>query len=579
MGKSMDSQNQAAIARDEVLEALRRVFADPAFARSPQLRRLLDYLVQHALDGDQSLKEYTIAVDALGRPTSFDPEHDASVRVQAGRLRRALNRYYAANGRDDPVRIVLPFGSYVTGCERQRPACVESPPSMPRWWRSRTLVLAVTAVLALGGLFVPILRTVWGERSEPLRLASLPPTASDGLPTILIRPFEGSGADIDVPVMTTLPQRLAAAFARFETINAVHITRPQSGEAVAARDVDVTHEIEGERVYALSTVVTQRQENLRLLFYLTDQSSGTVAWTQEFEIPPDSDADAQQERIVRQLAKALVHPFGVIASRERAHQLRTGTGDPRYRCLLEAREAMRDALNVAYASARACLEKTIERDPHHAIAHAYLAMILNRIHQFGWPPEPGILDRALALAHRAVQADPASAEAHFALFVTRFNMGDFAAADRAMAQAHALNDDDLVMRSIYGGRLITRGRIDDGMAILQEVESEFPARSCMHGLYFFLGHYLRGQMSSARRRVQELTCPTHPYALVAKALLAVDAGELDEARAVLASIPALLPGWAVDPRATLMRSFPDSAIVDKVLRDLATAGPAAGDSN
>jgi hypothetical protein len=115
------------------------------------------------------------------------------------------------------------------------------------------------------------------------------------------------------------------------------------------------------------------------------------------------------------------------------------------------------------------------------------------------------------------------------------------------------------------------------MAILREVEFAYSTRSCTHGLYFFLGHYLRGQMNEARRRVQELTCPAHPYALVARALLAVDAGDLDEAREAIASIPALLPGWAVDPRATLMRSFPDQAIVDKILRDLATAGPKAGD--
>jgi tetratricopeptide (TPR) repeat protein len=573
----MDSHVRTGIGRDEVLDGLRRVLADAAFARAPQLRRLLDYLVQHALDGDQPLKEYTIAVDALGRPATFDPDNDASVRVQAGRLRRALDRYYAAAGRDDPVRIVLPIGSYMVAYERQRPALSAPLPPTPPWWRSRTLTISVTAGLAVGAFFIPALSTIRGERPAPPRIAVAQPTASNGLPTIQVRPFEGPGVDIDVPVMFALPQRLAAAFARFETVNIVHITRPQSGEAAATRDAEIVREAEGERVYALSSVVTQRQEDLRLLFYLTDQSSGTVVWTQEFEIPLNGDADAQQERIVRRLAKTLVQPFGVIASRERAHHVRTGTGDPRYRCLLEAMETMRDAVNETYADARACLEKTIESDPRHALAHAYLAMVLNRIHQFGWPPEPGILERALALAQRGAQIDPASAQAHFALFVTRFNMGEFAAADRAMAQARALNADDLVMRSTYGGRLLTRGRIDDGMAILKEVEFAYPARSCMHGLYFFLGHYLRGQMSSARRRVQELTCPAHPYALVARALLAVDGRELDEARAVLASIPALLPGWAVDPRATLARSFPDRAIVDRILRDLAAASPAAGD--
>ena len=54
---------------------------------------------------------------------------DPIVRVEAMRLRRALNRYYANGGRQDPVQIDLPLGSYVPGfaardrrCRPARPA-------------------------------------------------------------------------------------------------------------------------------------------------------------------------------------------------------------------------------------------------------------------------------------------------------------------------------------------------------------------------------------------------------------------------------------------------------------------------
>ena len=59
------------------------------------------------------IKGYTIGVHALGRGESFDPQTDPIVRVEAGRLRRALARYYAGAGSTDPLVIELPRGGYV----------------------------------------------------------------------------------------------------------------------------------------------------------------------------------------------------------------------------------------------------------------------------------------------------------------------------------------------------------------------------------------------------------------------------------------------------------------------------------
>ena len=43
----------------------------------------------------------------------FDPQVDPIVRVEAGRLRRALEHYYLTAGKNDPVRIEIPKGGYV----------------------------------------------------------------------------------------------------------------------------------------------------------------------------------------------------------------------------------------------------------------------------------------------------------------------------------------------------------------------------------------------------------------------------------------------------------------------------------
>ena len=120
----------------EVSAALDRILASPEFVRSRRLADFLSYVVESALEegGAVAPKGYTIGVEALGRPPTFDSDRDAGVRVTATRLRVALARYYAGEGRGDPIVIELPRGSYLPAISRARPAGL---PAM--WWRLRAL--------------------------------------------------------------------------------------------------------------------------------------------------------------------------------------------------------------------------------------------------------------------------------------------------------------------------------------------------------------------------------------------------------------------------------------------------------
>jgi hypothetical protein len=107
----------------EIRAALQRVTRSEAFRNTPQLVSFLTFVVERSLAGEaQEIKGYTIATQALGRPAHFDPQSDPIVRVEAGRLRRALDFYYAGAGQHDPVRIRVPRGSYVPRFERAEAA-------------------------------------------------------------------------------------------------------------------------------------------------------------------------------------------------------------------------------------------------------------------------------------------------------------------------------------------------------------------------------------------------------------------------------------------------------------------------
>jgi hypothetical protein len=85
-----------------------------AFRDSLRLTSFLKFVVEAVLEGKSDrIKSYTIAVEALGRGSAFDPQADPIVRVEAGRLRRALARYYTTTGCNDSLIIEIPRGAYV----------------------------------------------------------------------------------------------------------------------------------------------------------------------------------------------------------------------------------------------------------------------------------------------------------------------------------------------------------------------------------------------------------------------------------------------------------------------------------
>ncbi len=92
---------------------LKRVLASPLFSRAPALSRILSYLCTKYFEGEaDSIKEHTIAVEALGRSHDFDPATDTIVRVEASRLRKRLQEYYKTEGSDHEVQILLPETGY-----------------------------------------------------------------------------------------------------------------------------------------------------------------------------------------------------------------------------------------------------------------------------------------------------------------------------------------------------------------------------------------------------------------------------------------------------------------------------------
>jgi hypothetical protein len=135
---------------------VQRLIASESFHASELQRLLLEYLAEKSLSGDADhLKEYTVGVEAIGKPQTYDPQHDSSVRVQCSKLRQKLSEYYQGEGRSDAVGIEFPKGRFKLVFFSRHAAAEGSARRIPSMWRLAGVgVIVALAVSVAGNLYL-----------------------------------------------------------------------------------------------------------------------------------------------------------------------------------------------------------------------------------------------------------------------------------------------------------------------------------------------------------------------------------------------------------------------------------------
>jgi hypothetical protein len=147
---------------DERWQLVQRIVSSPPFQKSTRLREILEYLTERTIRGHaHDLTEHYIGNALFHKPSGYDPLEDSSVRVHVRQLRLKLHEYFDEAGRNEPLILAIPKGSYSPVF---RPATksleqTSEPASRPLAtdpWRTRAIlawllcgVLAVAAGLLL----------------------------------------------------------------------------------------------------------------------------------------------------------------------------------------------------------------------------------------------------------------------------------------------------------------------------------------------------------------------------------------------------------------------------------------------
>lgn len=579
----------------EIRAGLARVLASDAFRAAPQLSAFLSFIVERAVAGRSGeLKGYTIAVEAFGRSPDFDPQSDPIVRVEAGRLRRALAQYYAGEGVADRLRITIPVGAYVPAFERvERPVAEAGEPaqgfvapstlppggpSVPlsaedippgrglarRWSLAAGLSLGL-ALLSLaawhGGVLGPAAETpvaaapsvgaVLASASREVPLASLGKPVPEPLDTTVL---VISVADLPDAELAAASRRftnfLVDALSRFDDLVTVKVPAP--GQPLPA-EADYVLEMSAHNVAGGT-------EGFGRLKAVPD---GRIIWSASSTRTLSANDEALPDN-ARRLATRLAEPFGIIHA-----DIRQNRPAGPMRCIYEAIDVRRTMAAADHLAARNCLQDLIRRDPTFYPAWIQLAQLTLFEQSFGFNPLPEPpLERALTAALTAVRLAPSSARAQQALMTTLFKRGAIDEGLAAGRLAMSRNPYDPDIMAMLGARYIQLNRPAEGLPLLEKAIALSAGRPASYDFFALLGAHLLGARQVARAHGEFLSAGSNPFALLGRAIRAIQTGDGAERTRALQELCERYPAFHSEPRLWLMRRGFGADVTDRLLADL-----------
>jgi TolB-like protein len=554
-GKLMARAGELEIRAEKVREALASLLASRSFSRSRQLRRFLELTVDWTLAGrGDDIKETTIAIEAYGRPSSFDPRIDPIVRTEARRLRGKIEEYYHAEGREDPIRIQFDRGSYVPRfVPAAPPADSTAEPATLRPGR-RLLVASGLVLAALAGASFWALRGVRSgfERPDPKRS-----------PRVVVLPLDDfspdeSNEDFALAVADSIVARLG----RLENLEVVsrrsvssllgHTRSPSQISALFSAD------------YVLGGSVVKVGGNCRIVAELLRGSDESQVWSETFDFPW-SDVFHAQDTIATSVAEQIAEvrdrkPSPRAPSLEayesyiKGHYSATLFNNTRRQAYVEeAERRLRRAIELdpefaeAHAElgelhfirlypplaerseilqeSRRWLNAALALDPENVLALSVLGQVEG---------ESGRRREAVELSRRAVSLAPANAQAHAYLGERYAALGFYESA--LVEYQRAFDLDPLYINAYaqmiqYAGRL---GRWDEVQAADSRMAELFPG-SPVTSTFRGEARYRMNDLDGAARfwvDVEPLPEYESPRK-IARALLSARRGDEKAARAVL----------------------------------------------
>ena len=437
------------ISAKEIHTELSRILVSEAFANAGRMKRFLKYVVDQSLHGkDDDLSEYWIGLQVYDRDQSFDPRLDSIVRVDATRLRSKLREFYDSEGRDSPILIEVPKGSYKAIFKKGKGPRAETSGQRPAKERSDAKTIAV------------------------LPFADLSPERD--------QEYLGNG----------IAEELMFALSRVPKLRVVSQTSVFAFKGKGMDVREIGHKLEVECI--LEGSVRKAEQKLRITVRLNDVATGFHIWSQVFTCEL-KDIFSVQEEISQSVAEAL--------------RVKVAGGEPlqlpkaracnvnAYNHYLIGRAFWNKQTEAGFRTAITHFENCLVEDASYAKAYMGIADCYRKLEFWGLMSPSDALPRAKVAAQKALVLDGSLIEARLPLAaITAVNEWNWAEADAMFQKILRAHPDYAPAHQAYAMMcLLPMGRFDEAIEQVQVAQQLDPLALLINfhvgGAFYFAGRY------------------------------------------------------------------------------------------
>jgi TolB-like protein len=471
----------------EAQQQLERILASAVFRKAQRSQRFLRYLVEFSLTQPAaSIKEYAVALDVFDRAADYNPTIDATVRVEASRLRQRLREYYEQEGQDDIVLISVPKGSYQAVIYR-RPAVqarsghsdvleTSVPPSAVT--QTSDVQTAVEKVAeASAGSTLAAAAKLFTRRPVWILLVVAGLLLTAGTATVFLRPTQSaSPGPLAIRSLAVLPLKDLSAQPNpdyfddgiirgvIADLSSGPNLQVVSGSSIARLDDTPASLTKAARTLGVDAIVygsvLRSNDQVTIHLQLFDARSNHELWAAKFSDGVTNlaslDSLLATEIASHAMPNAAFAPAKIAAEKPIDPSAYDGYLQGRY--LLSKRD-LEGSVKM--------FRRAVVLDPGYARSWAGLSAGLCELAMYSDPKE-GFVGEAKAAARHAIDLDPGNGEAWSVLGEIAFNLErDWKGADYDLRRATALSPNDSTTESRYAIFLSMVGRPDEAVRHMQ----------------------------------------------------------------------------------------------------------------
>ncbi len=445
----------------------------------------------------------------------------------------------------------------------------------PRWVGTSMSVFVL--VVLLGGLatFWALFHSAFRTPHSVLRTqeAQPPSLPLPDKPSIVVLPFVNMSGDPEQEYFSDgITEELTSNLSRLPGLFVIARHSAFTYKGKAARVQAVGQEL-GVR-YVLEGSVRKSNNQVRIIAQLIDATTGYHLWTERYDRELKDLLNLQDEITQQIVANLRVEVRQ--AELERVRRIPTenltaydyglrGVG-LFLRTMIEPQKEMNE-------QARQMFEKAIELDPTYAAAYVGLGATYHQEWLWQWSRDPQTLERAFALAHKAIALDDSLPQSHQLLASVYQSKKQY---DQATVEAErfvALDPNNADGYMFLGNMLVWTERPEEGLGLMEKAMRLNPRYPVWYLERLGAAYRVVGRCEEAIMQMKKVVTlnPNNPPAHFVLVICYVELGRQAEAEAEAAEVLRINPNFSLE---VFKQNIPikDQALLERTITAARKAG-------